>query len=98
MGGREGRLYLLDTTGDKFEEITVSICFNPHFTLNSLDYCYKLLKNILVCSVANLIGSLAGYFKTVNSVKADTSLRCMYVATCTINYHLANSPLLSNLV
>lgn len=27
-GGREGCLYLLDTTGDKFEEITVSITFN----------------------------------------------------------------------
>ena len=27
-GGKEGRLYLLDTTGDKFEEITVSITLN----------------------------------------------------------------------
>ena len=29
-GGREGRLYLLDTTGDKFEEITVSVNFTAH--------------------------------------------------------------------
>ena len=27
-GGREGHLYLLDTTGDKFEEITVSNNFD----------------------------------------------------------------------
>ena len=25
VGGRDGRLYLLDTTGDRFEEITVSL-------------------------------------------------------------------------
>lgn len=35
-GGREGRLYLLDTTGDKFEEITVSITFNMfHYLTNA---------------------------------------------------------------
>ena len=28
VGGRDGRLYLLDTTGDRFEEITVSLKIN----------------------------------------------------------------------
>ena len=32
-GGREGRLYILDTTGDKFEEITVSNNFDMFYIL-----------------------------------------------------------------
>ena len=37
-GGREGRLYLLDTTGDKFEEITVSNNFDMfHHLPNAAD-------------------------------------------------------------
>lgn len=42
-GGREGRLYLLDTTGDKFEEITVSNNFDM--------FLPKLIKTKKISSV-----------------------------------------------
>ena len=38
VGGRDGRLYLLDTTGDKFEEITVSLGLDKK-TMKFCRYC-----------------------------------------------------------